>query len=398
MTHLFAKRMDNVHKSFIREILKITENPEVISFAGGLPHPDFFPVQAIADATEHLLREEGSTVLQYSTTEGYLPLREYIAARYKKRFNITIPPDEILITNGSQQALDLLGKIFIDTGDHVLLERPSYLGAIQSFSLYQPQFHQVELMEDGVDVDALTDILEQHPVKLFYGMPNFQNPSGISYSEEKRHAVADCLKQHNTLFIEDDPYGELRFQGSALPSMRHYLGDQCVILGSFSKTVAPALRLGWICANPEIMEKLLVVKQASDLHSNYFAQRVVHQYLQEHNLDDHIALIQKTYGQQRNLMLKAIAKHFPKEISTTQPEGGMFLWVMLPEHLAAMDLLNYATELNVAFVPGEAFYVDNARPNTLRLNFSNANAEQIEIGITRLAQAIKRLLTEKAPA
>lgn len=398
MTDLFAKRMDNVHKSFIREILKITENPEVISFAGGLPHPDFFPVKAIADATEHLLKKEGSTVLQYSTTEGYLPLREYIAARYKKRFNITISPDEILITNGSQQALDLLGKIFIDTGDHVLLERPSYLGAIQSFSLYKPQFHQVELMEDGVDIEALEHLLAQHPIKLFYGMPNFQNPSGISYSEEKRQAMAECLKQHNTVFIEDDPYGELRFQGSSLPSMRHYLGDQCVILGSFSKTVAPALRLGWICANPEIMEKLLVVKQASDLHSNYFAQRVVHQYLQEHNLDDHIALIQKTYGEQRNLMLKAIAEHFPEEVSTTHPEGGMFLWVMLPKHLAAMDLLNYATELNVAFVPGEAFYVDKARPNTLRLNFSNASAEQIEIGIKRLAQAIKRLLAEKTPA
>ena len=273
---LFANRMGTTHKSFIREILKVTEDPKIISFAGGLPNLKFFPVKEIANASLKVLEENGENVLQYSTTEGYLPLRECIAERYRKKKGLEVDPDEILITNGSQQGIDLIGKVFLDKGNQIVIERPGYLGAIQAFSMYEPLFQSIPLLDDGIDTDLLEKTFMRNTIKLFYAVPNFQNPSGITYSRQRRKDVANILKKHNAIFVEDDPYGELRFIGEDLPSMRAYLEDNTILLGSFSKIITPGLRLGWVCAKKDIMERIIVAKQASDLHSNYLSQRIVH--------------------------------------------------------------------------------------------------------------------------
>ncbi len=391
-TELFAERMSIIPTSFIREILKVTVRPEIISFAGGLPNPQFFPVDAIKAASEKVLSSDGRTVLQYSTTEGYLPLREWIAAWYKERQGLAISPDEILITNGSQQGIDLLGKVFLDKGSEVVIEKPGYLGAIQSLTAYQPAFIGVTLNDDGVDTEQLASVYETRRPKMFCAIPNFQNPSGLSYAADVRERVADVIERHNTFVVEDDPYGALRFKGQAQPSLKHYLGDQAVLFGSFSKIVAPGLRLGWIVAAKPIMEKLVIAKQASDLHSNYFAQRTMHQYLVDNNVDDHIAKICAAYGKQCDVMLNAIDTYFPHEVKTTRPEGGMFLWVTLPEGCSSMDLFDKAIKQNVAFVPGTPFYVDGSGTNTMRLNFTNTDEERLVEGIQRLGVAIEEML------
>ncbi len=394
MEDIFANRMHSVHRSFIREILKVTEDPKIISFAGGLPSPDSFPVQEIAEAASKVLAKDGTNALQYSTTEGYAPLREYVAKRYRKK-GISVDANEILIVNGSQQGIDLIGKVFLNKGDVVAVERPTYLAAIQSFGLYEPVFKDVPLLDDGPDIGMLETVLKNFGPKLFYTVPNFQNPTGITYSRKKREEVANVMKGHDTVFVEDDPYGEIRFMGEDLPSMRYYLDGDSVLLGSFSKIVSPGMRLGWICAPPHIMEKLVVVKQASDLHSNYFTQRVVHQYLTDNDVDRHIRQIGVLYKKHRDLMVSMIEQYFPDCVQYTKPEGGMFLWVTLPEGVSSMDLFNLAIKENVAFVPGQAFYVDGSGTNTLRLNFSNSSETQIEEGIKRLSVVIKELISKK---
>jgi len=392
MNKLFADRVKNVPRSFVREILKVTENPEIISFAGGLPNPKTFPVEEIAIATDKVLREEGSQALQYSTTEGYGKLREYIANRYSSN-GLKINKDDILITNGSQQCIDLTAKIFVNKGDNILLEKPTYLAAIQSFSLYEPQFHSIPLMKDGVDTGKLKDILNSEQIKLFYSVTSFQNPSGISYSKEKRKEVAEIINDTETIFVEDNPYGELRFLGEDLPPIKSYL-DNSILFGSFSKIVSPGMRLGWIVANEEIMEKLIIAKQASDLHSNYFTQRVVYQYLVDNYIEDHIIRIRKLYKRQRDKMVEVIKDTFPPDVKYTQPEGGMFLWVTLPEGISSLELFDMALKEKVAFVPGPAFYINGEGENSLRLNFSNSDEEKIEEGIKRLSIAIKKILSQ----
>ena len=384
--------MGNIKKSFIREILKATADPEVISFAGGLPSPASFPVDEIDKAAHKVLSEDGRNALQYSTTEGYLPLRQYICERYMKRQGINIDADEILITNGSQQGLDLISKVFIDKGDDIIIERPGYLGAIQALSVFEPRFHAVDLLEDGVDIEMLEEAVEAYDPKLFYSVPNFQNPSGITYSELKRQQTAQIIKNSNTIMIEDDPYGELRFIGKDIPSMKVYL-DDAVLLGSFSKIVSPGIRMGWIAAKKHIMEKLITVKQAADLHSNYFSQRVVYQYLQDNDIDGHISKIRALYKQQRNCMVDMIEKYFPEEVKTTKPEGGMFLWAQLPKGCSSLELFEIAAQNNVVFVPGDPFYVNEDCSNTMRLNYTNSSPEMIEEGIKRLGDAIKSLIS-----
>ena len=390
MNNLFADRMNNVHKSFIREILKVTEDPNIISFAGGLPNPKSFPVKEIEEAVSKVLNRNGDEILQYSTTEGYLPLRQYIAERYSKK-GLKVDADEILITNGSQQGIDLVSKVFLNKGDKVLVENPTYLAAIQSFGLFEPEFKSVPLLEDGVDIDALQKVLNENKIKLFYSVTNFQNPTGITYSKEKRQKLAEILKDENTVFVEDNPYGEIRFLGEDMPLVKSYL-DNTVLFGSFSKIVSPGMRLGWIVANEEIMEKIIIAKQASDLHSNYFTQRVVYQYLIDNNVVEHIEKIKKMYRNQRNLMVSMIKEHFPEGVKYTKPEGGMFLWVTLPEGLSSLDLFDLAIKENVAFVPGKAFFTDGSGENTLRLNFSNSDEEKIEKGIKKLGNAIYELM------
>lgn len=388
----FADRMKTTRKSFIREILKVTQQPEVISFAGGLPNPGFFPVEEIASASTKVLAQDGRNVLQYSTTEGYLPLREFITERYLRKSGLKIEPDEILITNGSQQGIDLIGKVFLNKGDKVVIESPGYLGAIQAFSIFEAIFQSVPLLDNGIDTDLLEKTLGEDNAKLLYTVPNFQNPSGITYSGQKRKDVAGILDNHDVVCVEDNPYGELRFAGKDLPSIRNY-SDNTILLGSFSKIVSPGLRLGWICARKEIMEKLIVAKQAADLHSNYLSQRIVHQYLIDNDIDEHIIKIKAAYKKRRDLMIGMMAEYFPEEVKYTRPEGGMFLWVTLPEGASSLDLFELAMKENVAFVPGSVFYIDdNSRNNTLRLNFSNSDEEQIEEGIKRLAGCLERLL------
>ncbi len=389
MAYHFASRMGKTPRSFIREILKTTEKPEVISFAGGLPNPSLFAVEELATAARDVMADAGRAALQYSTTEGYLPLREFIAERYRQRLGLSVDPDEILITNGSQQCLDLIGKVFLDPGDPVIIERPGYLGAIQAFSLYEPAFRSVPLLDDGPDIGALEAMLEEEPARLFYGVPNAQNPSGITYSEEKRRAVAAALAGTGTVFVEDDAYGELRFDGRRLPSVRQYLSDATVVTGSFSKIVTPGLRVGWVVAPCEIMDQITVAKQASDLHSNTLAQRIIARYLETNDIDAHIERITRTYRTQRDLMIAAIEEEFPEGVEFTRPDGGMFLWVTLPEGCSTMRLLELALRENVAFVPGRAFYVDKGGDTTMRLNFSNASEEEIVEGIRRLGAAIR---------
>jgi len=392
MNSPYASRMNAIPKSFIREILKVTENPAVISFAGGLPNPRFFPVAEIAQAASHVLAEADGSPLQYSTSEGYGPLRQYVAQRYRDKRGLDVSADEILITNGSQQALDLIGKVFLDKADAIAIERPAYLGAIQAFSAYEPRFCAVPLLEDGIDLERLATVLGRHRIKFFHTVINFQNPSGISYSQGKRKELAALLGRHGIVVLEDDPYGELRFEGTAAPSMRSWLDDRAILLGSFSKIVAPGLRLGWVCAQREIMDRLVVAKQASDLHSNSFCQRVLHRYLANHDIDHHIAAITAAYKRQKDVMLAAMEAAFPAEVTFTRPEGGMFIWATLPESLSAVELFEHAIEEKVAFVPGTPFFVDGGGTHNLRLNFSNADEETIEKGIRRLGRILEARL------
>lgn len=383
--------MKTTPRSFIREILKVTENPAIISFAGGLPSPAHIDVEGIARAARRVFEEDGTTALQYSTTEGYLPLRRFIADRYKTRLGLTINPDEILITNGSQQCLDLIGKILLNARDHVAIERPGYLGAIQAFSLYEPVFHATALTPEGPDLPSLRKILDTFPVKFFYGIPNSQNPSGITYSGERRREIADLLAGRETLFVEDDAYGELCFSGKPLPPVCRYIPGQTLITGSFSKILAPGMRMGWVCAPRGIMDQLVVAKQASDLHSNYLSQRIAFRYLEATDIDAKIREIRAAYKLRCDLMVRMLRENFPSSVSFTIPEGGMFVWVTLPEGCSSMEVFENALKENVAVLPGLPFYVDGGGTDTLRLNFSNATEGNIVEGTTRLAKVITKL-------
>ena len=390
MKDLFADRMSKVPRSFVREILKVTEDSDIISFGGGLPNPKSFPHKEIAEVASEVLKHESSEALQYSTTEGYKPLREYIAQRYLKN-GLKVDADEILITNGSQQGLDLVGKVFLNRDDGVIVERPTYLAAIQAFGMYEPIFHSVKLMDDGPDTPNLEKLLKNDDSKIFYCVPNFQNPSGISYSEEKRKEVAGIIRENNAVLVEDNPYGEIRFMGTDLPPIKKFLPDS-VLLGSFSKIVAPGIRLGWVVAGEEVMDKLVTAKQASDLHSNYLAQRMVHRFLTEYDVEKHLNKIRSMYRMQRDVMVNSIEEYFPEGVTCTKPEGGMFLWVTLPEGVSSMELFDLAIKENVAFVPGEAFYADDPEINTMRLNFSNSDEKSIVEGIKRLSNALEKIL------
>ncbi|MCK8823806.1 aminotransferase-like domain-containing protein [Fuchsiella alkaliacetigena] len=393
MDGLFSNRVVDVQKSFIREILKVSLDPEIISFAGGLPNKELFPVTELKEASNSVLDVAGEEVLQYSNSEGYLPLREFIAQRYREQRGIEVSAEEVLITSGSQQALDLLGKIFLDVGDEVIMEEPGYLGAIQAFSVYSPSFKTVSLLNEGLDLDDLESVLDNNQAKLLYGVPNFQNPSGISYSDSNRKQVAQLIKDNNVYFIEDDPYYELRYEGEDLVSFKSLIPEQAILLGSFSKTIAPSFRVGWVIAPEVVMEKLVIAKQASDLHTNYISQRILYQYLLDNDLDEHIAKIKSNYNSHRREMLASIDKYFPKEVSCAESAGGMFLWITLPAHLKAMDLFELAIEKKVAFVPGDPFYINEEAVNTLRLNYSCVDKAEIKTGIKRLGAAMKEIIT-----
>jgi len=386
---LLSNRIQNVPESFIRKILKVSTQADVISFAGGLPSADLFPIVGLQDACNKVLQNNGKKALQYSSSEGDSELREWIAKRYQDKQGLTVSADNILITNGSQQALDLLGKVLLNEGDPIAIENPGYLGAIQSFSLYQPKMHTVAIDENGMDIEQLSVVLEAHKPKLLYTVPNFQNPTGISYSQENREAVAQVVSKSKTLLIQDDPYGELRFSGEQKTNFYELLPEQTLLLGSFSKIVVPSFRLGWIVAPDWLMKPLVIAKQAADLHTNYFSQQVILQYLKDNALDNHVEKITVFYGKQKQAMMDAIEQYFPKDVSVAESEGGMFLWVTLPKGMSAMDLFDKAINEKVAFVPGKPFYVgDEIEENTLRLSYVTVDEKTILEGIKRLGQCM----------
>jgi 2-aminoadipate transaminase len=392
MDSIFSDRISDVPRSFIREILKVTLDPTIISFAGGLPNRKFFPVKELKDATNKVFDTMGRDVLQYSESEGYSGLRAMIAQRYREKKNLDISTENILVTNGSQQGLDLMGKILINDADDIIIEEPAYLGAIQAFAIFKPRFNPVALTEEGLDIKKFKSVMSARKPKLIYSVPNFQNPSGISYSEHNRREMADIIEGTKTLLIEDDPYGDLRYSGSAKSSFKKILPGNTILFGSFSKTISPGLRLGWIVAPHDIMEKLIVAKQAADLHTTHFTQCILYQYMKDNDIEAHIRKIKDAYGKQLKAMLDSIKQYFPAGVAHTTPEGGMFLWVTLPENASSRDLLDLAIKDKVIFVPGDPFYVNRQNTNTLRLNFSCTDEETINTGIKNLGKAMKQLL------
>ncbi|MBI3812370.1 MAG: PLP-dependent aminotransferase family protein [Nitrospirae bacterium] len=392
MNSMFSDRISDVPRSFIREILKVAIDPSVISFAGGLPNRNLFPVEELRAASNKVFESAGREALQYANSEGDAKLRESVSARYRERQGLEIPAENILITSGSQQGLDLLGKIFLNEGDDVIIEEPGYLGAIQAFSVYRAVFNPVPLTESGLDIERLKQVLSIKSTKLIYTVPNFQNPTGITCPEANRQAIAEVMRGRNVLLIEDDPYRELRFTGTPKESFYKTRPENTVLLGSFSKIIAPGLRIGWIAASDRIMEKLIVAKQASDLHTNHLTQRVLYQYLTDNDLDAHIKSIIRVYDRQRLAMLRCIKEYLPPDVAHTNPEGGMFLWLTLPDGVSSMDLFNLAIQDKVAFVPGNPFYVDARKANTLRLNFSCVDEDAIQSGMKRLGRSARKLL------
>ncbi|MBM7664666.1 2-aminoadipate transaminase [Solibacillus kalamii] len=376
--------------SFIRNILKVTDAYDVISFAGGLPNPISFPIDELKQSVNDAIEANGAKVFQYSTTQGYLPLRQYIADKLNnKQSNLNYTADDVLITTGSQQALELISKVLLNKGDGVVIEEPGYLGAIQAFTLREPSFYGVTLETEGLNVEQFKDALKQPNVKMVYTVPNFQNPTGLTYTKERREEVFEAVKDQDVIFIEDDPYGELRFTGENLQYIAAGKMTNSVVLGSFSKTVTPGMRLGYILTkNHELLNHVETAKQATDLHTNIFAQYILHQYLTTNEYEAHVEKIIALYKTQADAMLAAMEKYFPPYVKYTKPEGGMFVWVTLPEGVNALDKFTEAMEKKVAFVPGNPFYTDKESVNTLRLNYTNATPETIEEGIKRLAEIL----------
>lgn len=386
-----AKRMDMLKASEIREILKVTQRPEMISFAGGLPAPELFPVEEIKQVCCQVLEQAGSQALQYTTTEGYLPLRQWIANRMNLTRGTSFGPENILITHGSQQALDLSGKVFLDEGDVVLCESPTYLAAISAFRAYGCDFEEVPTDEQGMIPEELERLLAATPkAKLIYVIPDFQNPTGRSWSGERRRRLADLANRYGVAVVEDNPYGELRFEGEALPSIKAYDQEGSVLCcGTFSKIFCPGYRIGWIAGEEELIVKYVLAKQGADLQCNTLAQMEIAAYLEKYDIDAHIARIRQVYRRRRDLTLSLLQKEFPKCVTFTHPQGGLFAWITLPEAMDARKVLERCLEKNVAFVPGEAFYPNGGQKNHFRINFSNMPESRIEIGLRLIAQVLK---------
>jgi len=385
----FSERAQQLQSSFIREILKITQRPEIISFAGGLPSPATFPVERMKAAYDKVLTDNGKVALQYGPTDGYAPLREWIAGSLSTEGS-TILPEQILMTSGSQQALDLLGKVLIDEGSRVLVETPSYLGALQAFSVYRPEFKSVDTDEHGLVPSSLEGIAQG--ARLLYALPNFQNPTGRSLSVERRQELVETCARLGVPLIEDDPYGSLSYRGAPSPKMVAMNPDGVIYMGSFSKVLTPGIRLGYVCAPLPLVRRLELAKQAADLHTAQLTQMVVHEVVKDGFLDQHIPTIRQLYGDQCQVMLDAMQEHFPAGVSWTKPEGGMFIWVTLPQQIDAMKLLEQSLAARVAFVPGAPFYANDPATNTLRLSFVTVPPERIREGIAVLGKLIAGML------
>ncbi|MFN8598508.1 MAG: PLP-dependent aminotransferase family protein [Anaerolineae bacterium] len=403
----YALRTHGMTSSTVRELLKLTQQPDLISFAGGLPAPEMFPTEQVKAACDVVLSEMGAQALQYSTTEGYVPLRDLIV-RHMARYGIKVEIDNVMITSGSQQALDLIGKLMINPGDRILTENPSYLGALQAFTAYQAQYVTVPLDDDGLDVSHLEVALRVGP-KFMYILPNFQNPAGVTLSLSRRYDLITLADEYGIPIVEDDPYGQLRYEGEHIKSLvvldAEYQGcnghggytGNVIYTSTFSKTLAPGLRLGWIVAPKDVIFKLVQMKQGTDLHTSSFDQMVAYEVARGGFLDKHVRTIREVYGHRRNVMLKALEDFFPREVRWTHPQGGLFLWVTTPESLDTAELLKDAIAQKVAFVPGHSFHPNGGGHNTMRLNFSNAKDEMIVEGIRRMSIALKNRLAQQSP-
>lgn len=389
ITWRFSERAAQMQSSFIREILKITQRPEIISFAGGLPSSDTFPVAEMKAAFDKVLTDSGKVALQYGPTDGYAPLRAWIADSLSTA-DCKIAPEQVLMTSGSQQALDLLGKVLIDEGSRVLVETPSYLGALQAFSVYRPEFVSVATDEHGLVPASIGPVADG--ARLLYALPNFQNPTGRSLSIARRLELVETCARHNLPLIEDDPYGALSYQGEPFPKMLNMNPGGVIYMGSFSKVLTPGIRLGYVVAPLPLVRRLELAKQAADLHTSQLTQMVVHEVIKDGFLARHIPTIRTLYASQCQAMLDAMDAHFPAGVSWTRPEGGMFIWVTLPRHIDAMKLLDQAIAARVAFVPGAPFYANAPETNTLRLSFVTVSPERIREGIAILGQLIAALV------
>lgn len=396
----YAQRVQRIQGSAIRELFKVARQPGTISLAGGLPAGEIFPGEQITAVTRRILEKDSQQALQYGATEGYIPLRELLADQLNQQgFNVS--RDNIVITSGSQQGLDLLGKVLLNPGDRLLVESPTYMGALQAFNTYEPEFVAVRSDEEGIMIGELESALQQHP-KCIYVLPTFQNPSGVTFTLERRRQLIDLLGRYEVPIIEDDPYSQLRFEGTPLPSLlaleneRQQQGEQSnqpyqgnvVLLNTFSKVLAPGLRVAWAVGPEQVVRKLVLAKQGTDLHTATFNQMIAYELIREGFLEEHIPVIRKLYRERRDVMLAALTEHFPDTVRWTHPQGGLFLWVTLPPNIDTTALLKDALEYRIAFVPGAAFHIDGSGANTMRLSFSNVTPEQIEEGIGRLGRLL----------
>ncbi len=391
-----AGRTEQMKSSAIRELLKLTQQADVISFAGGLPAPDFFPLDKIEEACRRVLHTDGAKAMQYGTTEGYLPLRTWLADRMH-RYGVPAMPDNVVLTNGSQQALDLIGKVFINRGDYVLTERPTYLGAIQAWNAYGARYHTVNLDDDGMVVDEIEHAYEKiladsgKPPRFIYVLPNFHNPAGVTLSQQRREKLAEVATRLNLPIIEDDPYGQLRFEGEDLSPICTLVPERTIYLGTFSKTMTPGLRLGWIVCPEVLMKWFVTAKQGADLHTGTFVQHVAYEVCRDGFLWGHVLRLREEYRARRDTMLEALSEFWPAGCSWTRPSGGLFLWARVPESINALDFMQTALAAKVAYVPGVNFYPNtDGGFNAMRLNFSYSSPDQIIEGIRRLGVAIKK--------
>ena len=394
MEYKFASRMERMKASEIRELLKLTARPEIISFAGGLPAPELFPVKEIAQVSHDLVLKEGQKLLQYATTEGRPTLREKIAKRMTEKYKTPVVADDILITTGSQQCLDFAGKLFLDPGDVVLCESPSYLGALNAFNAYQPVFKEVPTDGEGIIPEELDKILATTPkCKFIYVIPDFQNPTGICWSLERRKKFIEVINKYDLPVFEDNPYGELRYRGESFPTLKSMDTKGLVsFLGTFSKIFCPGLRLGWIAGPHTIVEKFVMIKQSADLHTSNFDQGVADAYMDTYDLDAHVKEIVELYGHRRDLILKTMEEEFPEGVEFTRPDGGLFLWVTVPEGVSARKVFDKCIEQKVAAVIGDAFYPNDKTDRSLRVNYSCMPDDKIVEGVKRMARAIKECM------
>lgn len=387
----FANRTHNMKPSVIREILKLTQKSSVISFAGGLPAPGLFPVERLREAADAVLTAQSTEALQYGTTEGYAPLRAWVAAQLQAGGAKGVTAQHVQIVSGSQQGLDLLGKIILDPGDTVLVAAPTYMGALRAFDAYQPNYLSVLTDDEGMLPDALENALKTRP-KLIYVIPNFDNPTGITMSLSRRKLLIELAARHGVPILEDNPYGELRFEGRTLPNLYALAPEGVIYCGTFSKIMVPGLRLAWVVASPEVLTLLTRAKQAADLHTATFTQMIAYEVTQGGFMDAQIDKVRTYYKSQRDLMLKALDAYMPPGVKWTHPSGGMFLWATLPESLNATEIAYEAVNEGVAYVPGETFYTDGTGVNTLRLSYSVATPKEVDMGMKRLGQVFARHL------